>query len=188
MSTAKEFLKEMTSDSGYKAAHAEKEAALAERKDRLALLAKNITVDLLHVGVEVRGIGSRFKSYQDNVTALPVLAKHLTVDYPDALREAIARAMAIQEATPYRSLAVELFKDLTGASVGFRYGLGMIIAETTNQSNLGETFSLLRDTKLGIARMALLPALKGRRKLPQVADLLKELGNDSDLAKEISAW
>lgn len=184
MITAKELI-EQSKENAPKSADSDN--LKTERRVLLREFEAKILSDLQAVGVELRGVGGRFSNRQDNVKALPVLARYLNADVPFEIKEAIARSMAIPEALPYRNLAVDGFVDVAlGESV--RYAFGLVVAKTTNGDNIDETISLVRDRALGEPRMALLLALKSKRNSPKVASVLVEIKSDPDLEREISSW
>lgn len=122
------------------------------------------------------------------MVAAPIMARHLKLDYPEPIREALARSLATPQAIQFRADFIDLFVRLKGASLSFRYALGLAVANTTQAKNIEDTLALLNDPSLGEARVALLTAVKRFRKRPEVVEALTRAVKDPQLSREVLSW
>jgi hypothetical protein len=186
--TAVELAAQLQADPAFQAARLEREKRRLERVAELKAISKPLDDALRAVcPLVVDGVWDLVNTQKRYDEALPVLREHLTKDYPDEVLDGIARALAVPQALPYRPLLISLFRRDPAASKGFRYGLGVAIANTTGPHNLQETIELAKDRSLGESRLALLPAIRRSRK-PEIQHVIDELSKDPDLAKEIASW
>jgi len=186
--TAAEFMAELNADPVFQAAQAEREKVHLEKVARLKAVSKPLNDALRAVcPLVTESVDDLVNTRERYDEALPILFEHLTKDYPDEILNAIARALAVPQALPYRPTFINLFRRKPLLSGELRYALGLAIANTTGPANLAETIELARDRSLGDSRMALLFAFKRSRK-PEVRQVIEELSSDPDLAKEIASW
>lgn len=144
--------------------------------------------DLADAGVRLASVASRIRSEEDFTIAAPIMLKHLHLDYPGPIREALARSLATPQAIQFREDFIDLFVRLKGASLNFRYALGLAVANTTQAKNIEDTLALLNDPSLGEARVALLTAVKRFRKRPDVVEALALAVKDPQLSREVLSW
>ena len=121
----------------------------------------------------------RIKPYLD---ALPLLLKHLALDYPPAVREGIARAMAMPQSRFAWNDLVRFYRN--EESNRAKDGLAVAVAAAADPSVLDELIVLVKDRKHGKSRLLLLSAL-ARVKDPRAHAALMGLGTDPDLADEV---
>ena len=139
---------------------------------------------------ELRAAGFNVNSAWDLVNtstpypgALPILLRHLPRDYPDAVREGIARALATPVARFGWSTFVNLFRTETRKRA--KDGLAVAIAASANDQVIGELIELASDPAHGSSRVLLLRALE-RSNDPGARAALERLASDSDVAKEVA--
>ena len=186
--TAAEFMAELNADPVFQAAQAEREKIHLEKVAKLMAASKPLNDALRAVCPLVTdSVDDLVNTRERYDEALPILFEHLKKDYPDEVLNAIARALAIPQALPYRPTFISLFRRDPPVSEEFRYALGLAIANTTGPDNLAETIELAKDRSLGDSRLALLFAFKRLRK-PEIRQVIEELSSDPDLAKEIASW
>lgn len=113
---------------------------------------------------------------------LPILLKHIERPYPDAIRDGMARAMAVPEAKFAWPMLVKLYGQEQGRRT--KDGLAVAISNVADDETLDEVIALVRDTRYGESRVLLLSALE-RSHLPQARKALLELSGDPMLQKEI---
>lgn len=114
--------------------------------------------------------------------AVPILLAHLSRPYPAAVREGIARALAVREASCGWEVLTRLYRD--EHEVRAKDGLAVAIAAAANDELIGDVIALARDTSQGPSRLLLLSALE-RSTDPRARAALMDLGTDPDLTKEI---
>lgn len=113
--------------------------------------------------------------------SLPVLLDHLQRPYPDAVRDGIARAMAVPGAKFAWPLLVKLYRQEQGNRT--RQGLAVALSNIADDEVISELIALAGDTELGTSRVLLLDALR-RSRLPIARKALMEFGTDPLLQKE----
>ena len=139
---------------------------------------------------ELRAAGLAVQSAWDLVNtsdayleALPILLAHLPRAYPAAVREGIARALAVPDTRALGwKVLTRLYIDEPEARV--RSGLAAAIAAAADDEVIGEVITLVRDPRHGSSRLLLLSALE-RSADPRARAALMGLGTDPDLTKEI---
>ena len=186
--TAAELVAELSGSPEFLVTQAERNQQRHEKIARLKAASKPLDDALRAVcPLVVDGVWDLVNTRERYDEALPILVEHLTKDYPDEVLDGIARALAVPQALPYRTTLISLFRREPPVSANFRYGLGIAIAHTTGPFNLPETIELAKDRSLGASRLPLLLAIKRSRK-PEIRQVIEELGQDPDLAKEIASW
>jgi hypothetical protein len=114
--------------------------------------------------------------------AVPILLAHLPRPYPAAVREGIARALAVREASCGWEVLTRLYPD--EHEVRAKDGLAVAIAAAANDELIGDVIALARDTSQGPSRLLLLSAIE-RSTDPRARAALMDLGTDLDLTEEI---
>ena len=114
--------------------------------------------------------------------SLPILLEHLQRSYPDAVREGIARALAVPAAKFAWPSLVNLYRQETVRRT--KDGLAVAISNIADDETLDELIALARDVGHGESRVLLLNALE-RSRLPKARKALMELGGDPMLQKEV---
>ncbi len=138
---------------------------------------------------ELRAAGFHVQSAWDLVNtpgsypkAVPILLAHLPRPYPAAVREGIARALAVREASCGWEVLTRLYPD--EHEVRAKDGLAVAIAAAANDELIGDVIALARDTSQGPSRLLLLSAIE-RSTDPRARAALMDLGTDLDLTEEI---
>lgn len=149
--------------------------------------------DLHAVGFDVESVWDLFNRKQvwnkkehirPYIEALPILLQHLGRDYPPAVREGIARAMAVpQSRFAWNDLVLFYRNEEAGRA---KDGLAVAIAATADPGVLDELIALAKDREHGSSRLLLLSVL-ARSPDPKARTALMELGVDPDLTLEIQA-
>jgi hypothetical protein len=115
-------------------------------------------------------------------TAVPILLEHLPRQYPAAVREGIARALAVPEAKTGWELLLCLYRDEHEGRV--KDGLAVAIAAVADGDVLEDVIALAGDVRHGPSRLLLLSALE-RSRDERTRSALKELEADPELQREI---
>ncbi|HET6585411.1 MAG TPA: hypothetical protein VFG69_18260 [Nannocystaceae bacterium] len=138
---------------------------------------------------ELRAAGCTVESAWDLVNttasysgALSILLDHLPRPYPGAVREGIARALAVRDAKFAWDALTRLYREEQEERV--KDGLAVAIAAVADAELIGEVIALARDPRHGSSRLLLLSALE-RSADPRAKAALMELGTDPDLTKEV---
>lgn len=174
-----------------------------QRVERISIEVRPVINDLRSVGVSVTSISDLICTSVPYPSAVPVLLHHLTQPYSDAVKEGIARALAVphplvQDAWPllideYRRAPSGLGFLTNGDSrqlpLRAKDGLACALAAAVTEKTLGDLIALAKDPTHGPSRLLLLSPLKRRRNRdPMVRRAVEELRKDPELIKEIDSW
>lgn len=182
--TAGELLRELENNPEYVAMRQRKDAELAQRVAVLARASAPLIAALAGVGVDVASVWDLVNRPNDYDVALPVLLTHLNLEYPEVIREGIARALGVPNARPLAwEAVVSQYKREPMRQV--KSGLAVAISAMADRSVLDEVIALVRDRANGPSRILLLSVLS-RSRDPAAATTLTELADDPDLYKEIA--
>jgi hypothetical protein len=116
--------------------------------------------------------------------ALPILLDHLQQAYPVAVREGIARALAVRDAKFAWPVLVRLFREEQEERV--KDGLAVALAAAADNDVMEDLIDLARDRRLGTSRVLLLRALE-RSRDPRASLALTDLADDPDLHKAVQS-
>lgn len=141
-----------------------------------------IVKELREAGVPVGSVWDLVNSTNMYAQSLPILLDHLQRPYPDAVREGVARAMAVPGAKFAWPLLVRLYRQEHERRT--KDGLAVAISNIADDETLDELIALARDARNGESRLLLLSALE-RSRLPQARKALMKLGGDPALQKEV---
>lgn len=183
--TAAELLAKLQADPRWVAERAKEEKEFRRRGLELQQAEAPLVADVQSAGFEVESVWDLVNTAASYRPALPVLLEHLGRDYPPAIREGIARALATPEARFARSELIEAFVAEKNRRV--KDGLAVAVAETSDIEDVGDlddVLALLQNPEHGSSRILLLSVLErltGRRQ----HDLLQELSTDPELTREI---
>jgi hypothetical protein len=186
--TAGEFLARLEADPEWVAGRERRRAASAAFAAQHRDAQKPLLNDLSDVGFDVATVEEVTMLPTPYPAAIPVLLEHLRRPYPSLVLQAIARALAVPEARIAWPILEAIFIGLpsNASDGGVKFAVGNALAESADESVMDHLAALLRDTRHGEARLALLrPFLKRRTAADR--DLLSELSSDPDLRREIRA-
>lgn len=138
--------------------------------------------ELRAAGFEVQSAWDLVNTRASYPKALPILLAHLPRPYPPAIREGIARALAVREASFGWDVLTRLYRGELEERV--KDGLAVAIAGASNDDLVADVIALARDTSQGPSRVLLLGALEHSAD-PRARAALMDLGTDPDLTKEI---
>ena len=159
-----------------------------ERIERIgresALAEAPLLADLRAVGVDVSTVWaikseSPISPYPH---AIPVLMKHLDRDLPDNVKAAIARALAVPEASPIWEQLVDRFVAASEGDV--KDGLAIAVARGFNKARLERALELVDDESGGDSRVLFIRDLK-RIRDERVVPFLEARRNDPTIGEEI---
>ena len=86
-------------------------------------------------------------------SALPILLEHLQRPYPAAVREGIARALAVRKASFAWGVLTHLYR--SEQEVRVKDGLAVAICAVANAEVIDDLIALARDTRQGPSRLLL---------------------------------
>jgi hypothetical protein len=196
------IFEELANDPKYQAMRKRKEAEHAERVEAFRKDQEPIGKELEELGLHVRFQHTPFDIREELVThighltgtsdrypeAIPILLKHIDKDYPDRVKECVARALATPDAKYARDRIVAKYESVPAAEEkGFKDGLAVAVLALSDDGDFEEIVQLLRDRRHGSSRVLLLTYLQ-KSKRPEAAAVIEELSLDPDLAIEIKSW
>jgi len=181
--TTEEFMAQLYADPAWVAARAKEEEARQKRAAEWRRAEAPLIEELRSVGVAVKSAWDLLSTVEPYAKALPILLKHLQLPYPDAVREGIARALAVPEAKFAWEPLIRLYQDEYEARP--KRGMAVALAAIADETKIGDLISLVKDQRNGSSRLLLLSAL-ARSSDPRARKTLVELKNDQELKKEIA--
>ncbi|MBX3024665.1 hypothetical protein KF840_07130 [bacterium] len=138
--------------------------------------------DLAKVGVHVSSAWDLVNSSAPYPRAVPVLLDHLTRNYPERVREGIARALAVPEAIQGWRTLVDLFqRDDDRSGLTWKGGLACALEVAATDEVADDIILLARDPKHGINREVLIDAL-ARLSSDEAERALRDLVNDPEVS------
>jgi hypothetical protein len=180
--TAAELMAKLEADPEFMARWASQEEKLLERAAEFRLAEAPLVEELRAAGYQVQSAWDLVNTPGSYAKAIPILLAHLPRPYPAAVREGIARALAVPEAICAWSVLTRLYRnELEGRA---KDGLAVAIAAAANDQRIGDVIALARDKAQGPSRLLLLRALE-RSTDPRARASLADLGTDPDLSEEI---
>ena len=179
--TVEEAVKQARNDPALRAMWAEK-ARVREEAERAFRRAEAPVVRDLNIrGIRVDTVCDLVNTDDPYPAAIPVLADHLQRTYPDDVKEAMARALAVPEGKPAWKLLRDLFERQQGTkAIGLKWALACALAGAADDDVIQDVIEIVREKRHGENRAALLFALKKSRK-PEARAELREMKNDSQI-------
>ena len=137
----------------------EETSLVKELQDAGVIVEVNSIPSKEYVGLP-RSISDLVNTRRRYPTAIPVLLKHLQIEYSQDIKESIVRALMTPDS---RGIAfgplVKLFKDTTDSESQLKWAIGAAIAETAEEADIDEIIELTNDQKHGQGRAELPLAL-----------------------------
>jgi hypothetical protein len=180
--TAAEAMAEFEKDPAFIERRRQREEERRRAEEADARAEAPVVEELRKAGVLVGSVWDLVNSPDTYAQSLPILLGHLQRPYPDAVREGIARAVAVPGARFAWPLLVKLYSQERGQRT--KDALAVAVANVADDETLDELIALARDVRHGESRVLLLNALE-RSRLPQARKALMELGSDPELQKEV---
>lgn len=179
----------------------------ARERERVASVARiraeaaPLLAELQATGLKIQSVGDLVGMSERYEQAIPILLKHLLMPYSDAVREGIARSLAVPESEVRKAwpILVEEYRkapmgwgitapgDTKEFRLGAKDGLACALSVAVTDETLEELIAIAKDRTHGESRILLLSALK-KSKSPLAKQALAELASDPDLAKAIASW
>ena len=179
--TAAELLAKLNADPEFVARAADRERARLVMVEELSRAEAPVVSDLLAAGLGVESVWDLVNTGESYTAVLPILVDHLPRAYPAAIREGIARALAVKESRPWWDTLTRFYRAETDQRV--RGGLAAAIAASATDDVLGELIDLVRQDNNGESRVILLSVLE-RSSNVLAGQVLQELTTDPLLGKQ----
>lgn len=180
--TAAEAMAEFERDPLFTAQRHRLEKELREGVESDARTEAPVLEALRSAGVSVSSIWDLVGAAKVDSRSLPVLLEHLQRAYPSALREGLARALAVPEARFAWPTLATMFGEEQDRRV--KDGLAVALAAIADDTRYQELMTMVRDARHGESRVLLLQVLEGSVR-PEVRELLLELEGDPQLRKQV---
>lgn len=180
--TAAEAMAEFERDPLFTAQRHRLEKELREGVESDARTEAPVLEALRSAGVSVSSIWDLVGAAKVDSRSLPVLLEHLQRAYPSALREGLARALAVPEARFAWPTLATMFGEEQDRRV--KDGLAVALAAIADDTRYQELMTMVRDARHGESRVLLLLVLEGSVR-PEVRELLLELEGDPQLRKQV---
>ena len=162
--TVAEFLKELEADPAYREMRARQERLGDELMERVRIAEAPLVEDLHAVGAKAGSVWTLVNTRSPYPAAIPVLLEHLQRDYMPEVREGIARALAVPEASWAWDILLTLFnQEPLGGRRNVKWALGCALSGAATDEVIDKIIGLVQDTSVGENRLALLDALARSR-------------------------
>ena len=182
--TVGEYLRQRNADPAWVAAQAASEAARLQLEAEYRHAQRPLLADLRAAGYAVDDVWDLVNTTAPYIDAVPILIRHLGQPYPAAVRDGIARALAIPQAKSVWDQLVRFYR-VEGPTTRAKQGLAAAIAVAADDEVIADVIELIRDVDQGPSRGLLLRALK-RSRDPAADQTISDLASDPDLFKEIA--
>lgn len=142
-----------------------------------------LVAELRAAGFDIQSAWDLVNSPGSYPAAIPILLAHLPRPYPAAVREGIARALAVRDtkALGWQILTQSYVEE---REIRVKDGLAAAVAAVADSEVLDDVVALARDTENGPSRVLLLSAL-GRSKESRAREALLGLESDPELTAEV---
>ncbi len=153
------------------------DAEIAERESKYRVAEAPLIEDLRAAGFEVESAWDLVNTAEPYPEALPILLEHLARDYPDRLREGMARAMAVGPDGRFAwDRLVQLYRE-EPVDTNAKDGLAVALSAIADRKLIDELIGLARDEKMGDSRILMFEELK-RSRASQARAALEDLCDD----------
>ena len=164
--------------------------------EQLRSAARPIIEDLGSVGVKVESVWDFVNTNEKYERAVPVLLKHLQRDYPNRIRDGLARSLgrpwarsmaweqvlAAYLAEPNKSRVAP--PGQVGSPGGPKDGMAVALSEMARPEDLDVIIDLISDPKNGLSRIFFVKNLS-RSRSSKAFETLSRLSRDPELHKEV---
>jgi hypothetical protein len=178
---AAELMAQLNADPDYVARKKAQDEEFQRREKEYARAQAPLVQELRAAGVHVSSVWDLVNTKDAYPQLLPILVHHLQFAYPDAIREGIARALAVPEAKFAWPLLLGLYRRETEKRT--KSGLAVALANIADDQVIEELIALAKDSQHGVTRVLLLDALR-RSRLAAAREALVEFEADPILGKE----
>jgi hypothetical protein len=180
--TAKQLMDRLQSDPEWVRRHEERERTFRRKHDENMRAEAPLVEELRAAGVPANSVWDLVNTRNVYPQSLPILLDHLQRPYPDAVRDGIARALAVPSARFAWATLVGLYQQESGKRT--KCGLAVALSNIADDAVIDELVALAHDPQHGLSRVLLLDALR-RSRLPQARRALMEFRTDPLLKQEV---
>jgi hypothetical protein len=185
--TAEELMAQLAADPEFVAREAAEEEERLEVEAQLTRAEAPLLRDLKAAGAQLESVWDLVNTCDKYPKFVPILLAHLERDYPDKIREGIARALAVPGARIgwkqlVRLFAAELSLDEGNNPSQVKWALHLAIAAAADESVVDELIALAANRRHGHDRSFFVDALF-RINDPRARAAIEELEDDPDLAE-----
>lgn len=180
--TAAELMAKLEADPDFVARRIAREEEHRREEAELRRAEGPLLVELRSAGFTIGSVWELVNTTAAYPEALPVLLDHLSRSYPPAVREGIARALAVPEAKFAWPALVRLYRSESNERT--KDGLAVAIAAVADDEVIVDMIALARETQHGPSRLLLLSALE-RSRDPRARTTLVQLESDPELTEEV---
>lgn len=182
VTSADDLLDMLADDRQWIAARAERDAKREQLAAGWREAEKPLLEELRRAGVGVDSTWDLVNTSDPYPEALPILLEHLRRDYPDRVREGMARALAVQPAGYAWDELVSLYRQEPDGTDA-KDGLAVAVSGAFPSERFDDLIELAKDREQGRSRILLLRAISRLRR-PEATAALRELASDPDLEVE----
>lgn len=141
---------------------------------------KELTSELASVGVFISTIWDLVNTKTKYTQAIPILLKHLVLEYSDKTKEGIVRALTVIEAKGLAGkLLIGEYLKLSYDKENFKWAIGNAVKLTMVKDEVELVFPIVLDKNNGISRQMFIRALS-KFKTENVKQVLLQLVNEED--------
>ena len=186
--TAAEFLAQLQHDRGYIETIQQRDERIARMEAELGRAEAPLVAELRRAGAELESVWDLVNAKDRYPKLVPILLAHLERDYPQRIREGIARALAVPEARVGWDKLVRIFLaedgpiDPVQGANEMKWSLHLAVAAAADASVLDELIGLVADRRHGPHRSFFVDAL-ARMNDQRARAALEELRADPGLAE-----
>lgn len=180
-----EFVAQLAADPEYQAKKAAFDAEHKAASEAYSRAEAPVVEALNRGGFKVTSIWDLVNTTEPYTRALPILLDHLQRSYPDKVREAIARAMAVSEAKFAWHTLLKLFRqDFDQKGNGVKWAVGAALAAAADDEVIQDLVRLFSDPRHGENRVVFVEVLKQSRNV-DARTALERAREDPQVAREI---
>jgi hypothetical protein len=141
---------------------------------------QELTDELAEVGIKISNIYDLVNTKSKYPKAIPILIKHLQLNYSDKIKEGIVRALTVPEAKGLIvPLLIKEYLQLPNDKENLKWVIGNAVNVTITKSEVADIFPIVLNKENGLSRQMFVAAL-GKVKADSVKDVLLRLVNDDD--------
>jgi hypothetical protein len=182
--TVEELLRELEADPEFVRREEEREAERRQLERQLRDAEAPLLRDLADVGVDVDSAWDLVNTSTPYPDALPVLLDHLGRDYPDRVREGMARALAVRGDAAFAWATLLRLYRQEPAGTDAKDGLAVALAAVAAGSELNELTELAADARHGESRILLISGIS-RLRSTEAREALDRLADDPVVGTEV---
>lgn len=185
--TLEEHLRLREHDAEYQRAKAAADAERERYWEELRRAHLPLIEALNEAGYRVNAVWELMETGLLYAGAVPILLEHLQRTYPGQVRDDIARALAIPEASYGWPILVKEFIAEPDAPRTAKQGLAVALSDLLTEERLDEYLELVHDPRHGDSRLLLLDGLQrlSRRKRSRAREAYAALADDPVLGAEV---